>query len=84
MNRSVLVNTLLLVSLTLTGCGSVPTKAGFCPSSAFIDPKRSDPPPKSYEEFKLWAGKVYGNESKLVDSYSTLRECWDFYHPVAQ
>lgn len=52
----------------------------FCPSTAFIDAQKTKNPPKDYEEFKRWVGALKGNEALVVDSYTTLRECWEFYH----
>lgn len=52
----------------------------FCPSTAFIEAQKTKNPPQDYEEFKRWVGKLKGNEAVVVDSYTTLRECWEYYH----
>lgn len=52
----------------------------FCPSTAFINAQKTKNPPQDYEEFKRWVGSLKGNEALVVDSYTTLRECWEFYH----
>jgi hypothetical protein len=53
----------------------------FCPSSAFIDAQKTKgPESKSFEDFKIWAGKIKANEAVTVEAYRDLYECWEFYH----
>lgn len=54
----------------------------YCPSSAFIDVKKTKNPPKDSEEFKRWVGELAGDKVKLDGAYLDLRECWEYYHPV--
>jgi hypothetical protein len=74
-----------LVLTVVAGCSSVGAihkdTEVFCPKNAFIEAEKTPGPvPRSFEDFKLWVGKMKANEAVVVESYVTLRECWDFYH----
>lgn len=61
-----------------------------CSSEGFIDLKqyelppvpRSDDPAEQDKLFDQWRARALVKYPQLLFAYSTLRECWDHYHPV--